>query len=143
MTYPRIPPNLVAEYGPFWARNTDNLKKLRRIPGNSTGVYLLYYGWFPVYIGQGRLSAQIHGHARSHTKVWDRFTWLKLADSSRSVELEAIFLRSLPFSLRLHNKQGARLLVRSTKPVKGADKPDTFPMPKMLPKKRNRKNAVK
>ena len=43
---------LVAQYGPLWAKNTKNLRQLKASAGNSIGVYLLYCGWFPVYIGR-------------------------------------------------------------------------------------------
>jgi hypothetical protein len=131
---------LVVNYGAFWARNDKNFQELRRAAGNSSGVYLLYCGWFPVYIGHGKLGSRICAHRGSHRKVWDRFTWFALADPSprRSRELEAIFLRSLPFYLRLNNKQGANLPVRPTKTKYKA--PDLFKMPKMIPRKK-RKNT--
>jgi hypothetical protein len=128
--------NLVVNYGPLWARNAENFRNLRATAGNSKGVYLLYCGWFPVYVGHGNLSSRIVGHTRARRKVWDRFTWFALADPRRSRELEAIFLRSLPFFLRLNNQQGANLPVR---PTKAKDKaPLLFKMPKMTPQKKHR-----
>jgi hypothetical protein len=129
--------NLVSKYGPFWARNNKNLGRLRKEAADSSGVYLLYLGWFPVYIGSGKLYPRIEKHQRSHSKTWDRFTWFALVDPRRSGELEAILLRSLPFYLRLNNKQGAHLPVSSTKEV---DKPPLLvPLPKVAPKKGARK----
>jgi hypothetical protein len=128
--------NLVIHYGPLWARNDKNFQKLQKTAGHSSGVYLLYCGWFPVYIGQGKLVDRISAHRKSRRKVWDRFTWFALSDFRRSRELEAIFLRSLPFYLRLNNNQGARLPVQATK---AADKtPELIKMPKIMPKKRHR-----
>jgi hypothetical protein len=128
--------NLVVNYGALWARNEDNFGKLRAVAGNSKGVYLLYCGWFPVYIGQGNLYTQIKNHTHARRKIWDRFTWFALADPSRSRELEAIFLRSLPFYLRLNNQQGGNLPVRPTKAKNKT--PDLFKMPKMIPKKKRK-----
>jgi hypothetical protein len=128
---------LVSEYGPLWARNSKNLRRLKTRVGDSIGFYLLYCGWFPVYIGHGKLYSRIWKHTRSHSKVWDRFTWFKLADPSRSPEMEAVFLRSLPFFLRLNNRQGAHLPVHSTKEEDRA--PDLLSMPKMTPKRKSRK----
>jgi hypothetical protein len=128
--------NMVVKYGSLWARNDRNFAKLRGTAGDSSGVYLLYCGWFPVYIGHGKLVSRIGAHRNSHRKIWDRFTWFTLADPDRSRELEAIFLRSLPFYLRLNNKQGANLPVP---PTKAKDKtPDLFKMPKMIPKKKHK-----
>jgi hypothetical protein len=129
--------NLVTDYGPLWARNSRNLRKLKSSAGDSVGVYFLYCGWFPVYIGHGKLSSRMRAHAKSRRKVWDRFTWFKLANPGRSRELEAIFLRSLPFFLRLNNSQGAHLPVHSTKEEDRT--PDPLTMPKMTPKKHMRK----
>jgi hypothetical protein len=130
--------HLVVHYGPLWARNDKNFQKLQKTAGHSSGIYLLYCGWFPVYIGQGKIVDRISAHRKSRRKVWDRFTWFALGDPSRRLcrELEAIFLRSLPFYLRLNNNQGARLPVRSTK---AEDKtPELIKMPKMMPKKKHR-----
>jgi hypothetical protein len=128
--------SLIVSYGALWARNDTNLGKLRATVGNSTGVYLLYCGWFPVYIGQGNISSRILEHTKARRKVWDRFTWFVLADPMRSRELEAIFLRSLPFFLRLNNQQGANLPVRQTKAEDKA--PILFKMPKSTPQKKKK-----
>jgi hypothetical protein len=125
--------NFVIKYGPFWARNPKNFLKLRKEAGKFSGVYLLYCGWYPVYIGSGRLISRLARHRRSKRKVWDRFTWFALADPGHCRELEAILLRSLPFYLRLNNNQGAHLPVHSTKG--DDDTPDSISMPKMIPKK--------
>lgn len=128
---------LVRDYGPLWARNSKNLRKLDQRARKLSGVYLLYLGWFPVYIGKGKLFRRISGHLGSHTKVWDRFTWFALTDPSRCAELEAILLRSLPFYLRLNNKQGAHLPIHSTK--EDDNSPIPISLPKMTPKKRPKK----
>jgi hypothetical protein len=52
------------------------------------------------------------------------------------ITLEAIFLRSLPFYLRLNNHQGANLPVRATKAKD--DTPSLFKMPKMIPRKKHK-----
>lgn len=127
---------LVEKYGPFWARNDENFKRLKAEAKGSSGIYLLYCGWFPVYVGQGELVKRITGWRRSKTKVWDRFTWFALADSTYCRELEAILLRSLPFYLRLHNKQGAHLPVRSTKTEH--KNPITISLPKMTPRRKRK-----
>src|ERR1700676_3964320 len=106
--------NLIVKFGPFWARNEENLRKLRAEATGLSGVYLLYCGWFPIYVGHGDLNRRIAGHRGSKRKVWDRFTWFAVAEKRHCRELEAIFLRSLPFYLRLNNKQGAHLPVGST-----------------------------
>lgn len=127
--------SLVEKYGPFWPRNKKSFSKLREEARGKYGVYLLYYGWHPVYIGQGKLTKRISRHKRpTATKVWDRFTWFALRDPQKCGELEAILLRCLPFYLRLNNRQGAHLPVKSIKQPDGP--PDKIELPRMLPRKR-------
>jgi hypothetical protein len=126
--------SLIEMYGPFWPKNKKSFGQLRQEARGKYGVYLLYCGWQPVYVGQGKLTTRITGHKRSGTKIWDRFTWFALRDPSKCREIEAIFLRSLPFYLRLNNRQGAHLPVGSTKPEH--EPPDPIAMPKMTPKKK-------
>jgi len=54
--------NLIVKFGPFWARNEGNFRKLREEAEGLSGVYLLYCGWFPVYVGCGDLLRRIAGH---------------------------------------------------------------------------------
>jgi len=130
--------NIVRKWGPFWERNDENFDKLREEAKGLSGVYLLYCGWFPVYVGRCQdLSSRIAQHRGSKSKAWDRFTWFALTEEGHCKELEAIFLRSLPFYLRLNNKQGAHLGVRS---VKSKNKnPEQIRLPRMFPKKRAKK----
>lgn len=128
---------LVTKYGPFWARNAKNFEWLRKEVGNSTGIYLLYCGWFPVYVGRGKLVRRISDHTKSTRKVWDRFTWFVISDPSHCQEMEAIFLRSLPFYLRLNNKQGAHVPNVHSCHVKD-EIPETISLPKMLPRRRKK-----
>ena len=66
---------LVHTYGALWARNRNNIKQLRAL-GKLFGIYVLYDGSMPVYIGRGRLSRRIARHQRSRsrgrfeTKAW-------------------------------------------------------------------------
>ena len=50
----RVSKPLVSTYGSLWARNSDNIKQLRAL-GRLFGIYVLYDGSMPVYIGRGRL----------------------------------------------------------------------------------------
>jgi len=128
--------NLVTHFGPFWERNKGNFQKLRSVARGRSGIYLLYCGWFPIYVGCGKLVTQITGHRSSRSKVWDRFTWFAVKNEDHCRELEAIFLRSLPFYLRLNNKQGAHIPGVHHSESNGQHPDKNLSMPKMLPRKR-------
>jgi hypothetical protein len=131
---------VIKAFGPFWARNEKNLEVLRKEPGNKPGFYILYCGWQPVYVGQGRLYKRIKKHTTSRTKTWDRFTWFEVDSVERAKEMEAILLRSLPFYLRVYNNQGAHIEDLSSSRQKDGT-PLAVELPKMTPNKHRRKQA--
>ena len=52
---------LIDKFGERWARNTENIKD-KRLPGRrkgGQGVYILYDGSTPVYIGKGNIRARL------------------------------------------------------------------------------------
>lgn len=97
---------LVGSYGSLWARNKENIRRLREM-GKLYGVYLLCDGSMPVYIGRGRLSSRIrrHQHSKSRGQFWDHFSWYAIPDRRFEADVEALLLRMLPFFLRSLNKQ--------------------------------------
>ena len=70
------------------------------------GVYVLYDGSIPVYIGRGRLSSRIrrHQHSKSQGQFWDHFSWFAIPDRIFEANVEALLLRMLPFYLRSLNR---------------------------------------
>ena len=102
---------LVSKWGSLWARNDDNLERLRE-QRNLTGVYVLYDGSMPVYIGRGTLAERINAHAASRKRgqFWDHFSWFVLSDRSFNRDTEALLLRMLPFYLRSLNKMRNRFM---------------------------------
>ena len=54
---------LVKEYGEMWPRNDSNIQIVPGSADGGQGVYVLYDGSMPVYIGKGnirRRSPQLH-----------------------------------------------------------------------------------
>jgi len=47
---------VVVEYGTMWARNDANI---RLVPEESVGVYILFDGSMPVYVGKGNILERI------------------------------------------------------------------------------------
>lgn len=97
---------LVSIYGTLWARNKQNIQRLRG-EGKLYGVYVLCDGSMPVYIGRGRLLIRIARHQRSKSRgqFWDHFSWYAIPDRRLEPDIEALLLRMLPFYLRSLNKQ--------------------------------------
>ena len=102
---------IVGKYGKLWSRVPANLKKLasKRLR-NVTGVYVLYNGTMPVYIGKGKFSQQIRRHYRNNRKrpFWEHFSWCEIKDKKLEKEIESLFLRLLPFYVRSLNRMGGK-----------------------------------
>jgi len=103
---------VVTRYGTMWARNRKNIQ---RIPGSSEGgrgVYVLFDGSMPVYVGKGNIRQRIRGHRRSKSKgqMWDRFSWYVVADPKMMHDVEVLMLRVLPRYLRALTKQEGHFL---------------------------------
>ena len=106
---------LVSRYGTRWARNKENLARLRQ-ERNLSGVYVLYEGSTPVYIGRGKIASRIKQALRSKRRgqSWDHFSWYGVAKGLEA-EVEALLLTMLPYYLRSLNQQRARFArVRAT-----------------------------
>jgi hypothetical protein len=105
---------IVERYGLMWARNDDNLAKLRKQGGE--GVYLLYDGSMPVYAGKGALRDRINA-ARTSPKrgqMWDHFSWFSIKDQRNRHDLEMLILQMPPpcCVLRIDAMVGLSALIR-------------------------------
>ena len=81
MTRDKTGQAIVGRYGKLWTRVPENLKKLAdKHLRNVTGVYALYNGTMPVYIGRGIVSNQIRKHNTSRRKspCWEHFSWYEI-----------------------------------------------------------------
>jgi hypothetical protein len=108
---------LVTKYGKMWPRNDHSLEALAR-HGNVRGIYVLYDGSMPIYVGKGILLKRLVGHRKSKTgrTFWDYFSWFEVKNSDLRHEVEALLLKTLPYYLRLLNRQQANFQkVRGTK----------------------------
>ena len=102
---------IVGRYGKLWTRVPANLKKLAsKDLRKATGVYALYNGTMPVYIGKGKFSTQIRAHDRNRKKspFWEHFSWYEIFGQGLDKEIESLFLRLLPFYVRSLNRMGGK-----------------------------------
>ena len=109
---------LIDQFGERWSRNTENIE---RVPGKSKGgqgVYVLYDGSTPVYIGKGNIRQRLRAADKSDRRgeCWDRFSWYVIADKNLIHDVEVLLIRVLPLYLRyLTRQRGHFLAARSTK----------------------------
>ncbi|MGB6875784.1 MAG: hypothetical protein WBD87_07090 [Candidatus Acidiferrales bacterium] len=130
---------LVSSYGEMWARNKKNLGHGELQNGNR-GIYVLYAGSFPMYIGKGNLHSRLHGAciSKRRGKAWDHFSWYAVPNNDVRHNLEALLLRILPFYLRPLTRQRGKL--GGAEKIKMADrKSEIFFAAKGLPKKQHGK----
>ena len=103
--------SLVVMHGEMWARNKENIQAVPGSRSGGKGVYILYDGSMPVYVGRGNIHQRIAKARKSKRRGqhWDHFSWYALRDPRLSREVEAFLLRMLPFYLRILNRQRAKL----------------------------------
>jgi len=124
--------SMIRQWGSLWARNQDNLGHLvRSVRRGSTGVYVLFNGSAPVYVGKGHIRSRIKTHARSTKRAfWDHFTWFVINESRCEHDLEALLINTLPFYLRIFTRQDAKFPHR--KPIKQVEPKTALRMPKSI-----------
>ena len=99
---------VVLQYGEFWAREPQNLKRLKEQPLRKVrGIYALYNGTMPVYFGEGKLHSRLRQHDKNRLKrhYWDHFSWFEIKNKLYRKEIESLLLRILPFYARSLNRQ--------------------------------------
>ena len=101
------PMEIVARYGIMWPRNSDNIRKVPGSKEHGQGIYILFDGSMPIYVGKGNIRSQLRSHKRSKRKgqLWDRFSWYVVANETMMHDLEVLLLKTLPTYLRALNKQ--------------------------------------
>lgn len=124
---------IVAQYGKWWTRVPENLKQLAsKELRDVTGVYALYNGTMPVYIGRGNICNQIHRHNRNRKKnqFWEHFSWYEIIGKGRDKEIESLLLRILPFYVRSLNRKSGDSFALGKK----IEAPDQQPIDDRWPK---------
>jgi len=95
----------------MWARNPENIELIPGAKNGGQGVYVLYDGSIPVYIGMGNIRQRIKKARTSKRRgqMWDHFSWYIPADPRLTRDIEALLLLMLPFYLRVLNRQRGEL----------------------------------
>jgi hypothetical protein len=103
---------IVTKYGTMWARNTENIRSVPSVRAGGVGVYILFDGSMPLYVGKGNIKHRITDAPRSKRRrqLWDRFSWYAVADPKMMHDLEVLVLRILPRYLRALTRQEGHFL---------------------------------
>jgi hypothetical protein len=125
---------IVNRRGEMWARNDD---AIRQIPGSSAGgrgVYILFDGSTPVYVGKGNIRQRVRKARASKRRGqwWDHFSWYIVPNDEYQRELEALLLRMLPPFLRILTRQRGKLPGAVKHPTPKNIKPDPIKRPHLL-----------
>jgi hypothetical protein len=98
---------LIHQFGEMWARNPANIED---VPGSSEGgqgVYILYDGSTPVYVGKGNIRQRLRDANKSKRRgnSWNHFSWYVLKDKALIHDVEVLLIRILPLYLRYLTRQ--------------------------------------
>jgi hypothetical protein len=98
---------LIKQFGEMWARNPENLKAVLKNSKRAEGVYILYDGSTPVYIGKGNIRDRLKKATKSKRRkdFWDHFSWYVITNESLRHDVEVLLLRTLPPYLRNLTRQ--------------------------------------
>jgi hypothetical protein len=95
----------------MWPRNAANIEQVLGSKEGGQGIYILYDGSTPMYVGRGNIRQRLRQASKSKTRgqCWDHFSWYVVPKPYNELELEALLLRMLPPHLRMLNKQRGKL----------------------------------
>jgi hypothetical protein len=115
---------IVTRYGTMWARNDVNIAKIPK----RFGVYVLFDGSMPMYVGKGDIQKRIDKARKSKRRrnFWDHFSWYAFKNARLMHDIEVLMLRILPPNLRSLTQQGGNF-VGAHPPIK-QDDPHAIPI---------------
>lgn len=99
---------VVRQYGTMWARNDANIEKIPSSTNGGKGVYVLFDGSMPMYVGKGNIKSRIKKASISKRRknFWDHFSWYTIKNPAMTHDIEVLMLRILPPNLRALTLQG-------------------------------------
>ena len=87
---------LIKQFALHWPRSQENLEESEDLAGHKPGIYVLYHGAMPVYIGRGAISAWLYSHGKEESRkeqFWGRFSWFVIGKTAAERELESLLLQ--------------------------------------------------
>lgn len=103
---------IVTMYGTMWARNAENIANIPSSRKGGSGVYILFDGSMPMYVGKGNIKRRILGASKSKRRgqLWDHFSWYAIKQPKMIHDIEVLMLRILPPNLRVLTRQGGNFV---------------------------------
>jgi hypothetical protein len=130
---------LIEEFGERWARNSKNItdKHMYEKGKDRQGVYILYDGSTPVYIGKGNIPQRLRASAKHRRRKdsWDHFSWYVIKNERLRHDLEVLLIRMLPIYLRHLARQRGHFGRKGDRPQEIKDQnrtPDSISPPKFM-----------
>ena len=122
--------HLIRHRGEMCLWNIANINDILGSKEGGQGIYILFDGSTPVYVGRGNIRQRIRQASKSKRRgqSWDHFSWYVVPNAQNEQELETLLLRMLPPHLRMLNRQRGKL-VGAQKHVFEDDKPDPIKRP--------------
>lgn len=92
----------------MWARNEENIATIPSSRNGGRGVYVLFDGSMPMYVGKGNIRNRIESAHTSERRenLWDHFSWYTIKNPAMMHDIEVLMLRILPPNLRFLTRQG-------------------------------------
>jgi hypothetical protein len=103
---------IVTRYGTMWARNDANMENIPSSRNGGRGVYILFDGSMPMYVGKGNIKHRIYRASESESRgqLWDHFSWYAIENTKLMHDIEVLMLRILPPNLRSLTRQGGNFV---------------------------------
>jgi hypothetical protein len=125
---------LISARGEMWPRNDNAVNAIPHSVKGGKGIYILYDGSTPVYVGKGNIQWRIQDARRSKRRgqSWDHFSWYKILSSKHRHDVEALLIRMLPPYLRILNRQRGEFLNARRYPKPKNKNPDPIKRPHLI-----------
>src|SRR5713101_8369358 len=109
---------IVTKYGTLWERNRENIDSVPSSSEGGLGVYILFDGSMPMYVGKGKIKRRIIGATKSKRRgqLWDHFSWYAIKNVKMMHDIEVLMLRILPPNSRSLTRQGGNFI--GAKPIR-------------------------
>ena len=103
---------LIKQFGEMWARTPKNIMAVLKNGKRVQGVYILYDGSTPVYIGKGNIRDRLTQATKSKRRkdFWDHFSWYVIKDQALMHDVEVLLLRALPPYFHFLNGQNGNFI---------------------------------